>query len=70
MKQILSNESEDVADWWLFVIMLSTFGFCDREFLDQLINCKVFEEKCGCGTGQCVIKPMKGKQYMQESCVC
>jgi hypothetical protein len=52
MKWIVSNESEDVVDWWLFVIILSTFGFCDkREFLDQLINCQVFEEKYGCETG-------------------
>ena len=34
------------------MIILSTFGLCDkREFLDQLINCQVFEEKCGCETG-------------------
>jgi len=52
MKWILSNESEDVVDWWLFVIILSAFGFCyKKEFLDQLINFQVFEEKCGCETG-------------------
>jgi hypothetical protein len=51
MKWILSNDSEDVVDWCLFVIILSTFGFCDkRAFLDQLINCQVFEEKYGCET--------------------
>jgi hypothetical protein len=49
MKWILSNESADVVDWWLIVIILSICGFCDkREFLDQLINCKVFEDKRGC----------------------